>query len=256
MPIKVLNSILLVEDDKFISTLLTRRLEEKGYTVYQVFKGDAVERMVIRYVPDCIILDIGLPKISGYDVFLALKKFYLGPIVFLTSNNTDQTEITCLQLGADDFITKETSFDVFYERLKRSINNYEKPPHSSFTYKSANEINLGSFIFDKKNFQCKYQNNSILLTNMEFELLYFFLINKDRLITRDELYRSLKGVTYDGISRTVDVSLSRIKEKLLSAGIDSGVISSIRGRGYMLVSAIILQSSIVEPYGIMDTTSS
>lgn len=237
-------SILLVEDDKFISTALTRRLEDKGYTVYQVYDGAAVERMTIRHVPDCIILDIGLPKTSGYEVFHGLKKFYKGPIIFLTSQSTDQAEITCLRLGADDFITKKTNFNVFYERIKRAINNYINV--TDIAHNNMNTINLGEFAFDKKNFQCKYHNKNITLTSVESELLYYMLINKDKLITRDELYRSIKGITYNGTSRAIDVNISRLKVKLIVAGAHSKVISSIRGKGYILVSTSLINTSIRE----------
>lgn len=219
-------SILIVEDDKIVSFTLKRLLEAQGFIVQQAFKGDAVDRMVIRHTPDCILLDIGLPNINGYDVCINLREYYKGPIIFLTGNDTDEAELKGLQLGADDFIQKNRPFKVLLARLMRLIEFKNTIPNAN------KSLHLGSFKFNKYLHVCEYQNQEITLTNDEYELLYFLLINQDTVVTRDKAYQTLKGISYNGVSRGMDVSISRLKAKLVSAGINSGVINTIRSKGY------------------------
>ncbi len=222
-------SILIVEDDVLISTVLKRQLEAKGHIVYQAFKGDVVKRTVLRDMPDCIVLDIDLPNMNGFEVFQDLKQFYKGPIVFLTSKSSEHNELTGLKLGAADFINKQKSFEVFYQRIHKLLTDT-----TALKKDEDYQMQFGSFLFDKKLFQCGFSNNNIKLTSDEFELLYYLLINKDRLITRDEFYIILKGYPYDGMNRNIDVGISRLKDKLSKGGVDRHVITAVRGKGYIL----------------------
>lgn len=221
-------TILLVEDDSIVSAALKVKLEKKGHIVLQAYNGGAVQKMVIRHSPDCIVLDIGLPNISGYEVCQDLKKYYKGPIIFLTGNNTNEAEIAALQLGADDFINKERKFDIFYYRISRLLKN------NSVEKVSVHEIRFGTFIFNNRTHQCSFNNQRIVLSKDESELLYYLLINKSSVISRDDLYLSLKGYQYDGISRGMDLNISRLKEKLTLGGVCKDLICSIRGKGYIL----------------------
>lgn len=222
-------SILIVEDDILISSTLKKQLIAKGHIVYQAFKGDVVKRTVLREMPDCIVLDIDLPNMNGFEAFKDIKSFYKGPVIFLTGKNTEQYELTGLKLGANDFIDKNKSFEVFYQRLTKFLKDSDDDQEND-----GYQMRFGSFLFDKKMFQCGFSDNNIKLTSDEFELLYYFLINKDRLITRDELFIILKGYPYDGINRNIDVGISRLKEKLVNAGVDKSVIAAVRGKGYIL----------------------
>ncbi|WNC71217.1 response regulator transcription factor [Thalassotalea psychrophila] len=221
-------SVLIVEDDKIVSFTLKRQLEAQGFIVHQAFKGDAVDRMVIRHTPDCILLDIGLPNINGYDVCINLREYYKGPIVFLTGNDTDDAELKGLQIGADDFIAKNRSFKVLLARLLRLL-------ESKHEVQNANKaFYLGAFKFDKHLHLCEFEDEEISLTNDEYELLYFLLINKNTVVTRDKAYQTLKGISYNGLSRGMDVSISRLKAKLVQAGICSDFIKTVRSKGYRL----------------------
>lgn len=223
-------SILLIEDDKITSRIISSKLEKKGFVVYQVYNGEAVKKSVLRNTPDCIILDIGLPRTTGYIVFKSLKNYYKGPIVFFTGDKSESVEALSLKLGVDDFVSKNKSFNVLYQRVSRLI---KAPSNQVAQLKSNYTIKIGDFFFNKKYFQCFYNNKEILLTNDEYELLYFLLIFKDRLLTRNDLYLALKGVSYDGMSRSIDVAISRLKDKLCNAGINKKIISTKRGKGYL-----------------------
>ncbi len=222
-------SILIVEDDKVISLALKRQFEAKGYVVHQAFTADVVERIVIRHLPTCILLDIKLPKSSGFDVFEQLQPHYQGPIVFLTADETPEIEIKGIGMGAAEFILKNRPFEVIYSRIERLLNN-------QVDAKSKVNFSIGDFTFNKREHICQYKHQVIELTQHEYELLYFFLIHKNTLLSRDHIYKSLKGIEYDGVSRGIDLTISRIKKKLTTAGLNKNVIITVRSKGYKLQS--------------------
>jgi DNA-binding response OmpR family regulator len=117
------NTILLVEDDEIISTIISNKLEKRNHVVIKVYKGDEVKKNIIRHSPCAIILDFDLPNMNGDEVFKEIRSFYKGIVVFLTSKDSENIELDCLRLGADDYMRKNKSFDVFYNRLMRLINN-------------------------------------------------------------------------------------------------------------------------------------
>jgi DNA-binding response OmpR family regulator len=220
------NTILLVEDDEIISTIISNKLEKRNHVVIKVYKGDAVKRNIIRHAPCAVILDIDLPNMNGDEVFKEIRSFYQGIVVFLTSKDSSDLELYCLRLGADDYIEKNKPFDVFYQRLIRLLTSRHKAPSSTLP------IQVGLLFIDKQTFVCKYLNKTIKLSSDELDLLSFMAINKNELITRDTLFSTLKGYPYDGVSRSVDIGISRLRDKLIQAGISKSVISGVRGKGY------------------------
>lgn len=224
-------SILIVEDNKIISLALKKKFEQQGYVVYQAFSGDVVERIVIRYSPNCILLDIGLPNVSGFEVCQELNAYYKGPIVFLTADDSPETEVKSIQLGGADFILKTRPFSVIHARVEHHLQKSNKSADIE-----QDELIMDNFYFNKKNHLCKYKNKVIELSNHEFELLYFLLIHKNELLSRDHIYKSLKGIEYDGVSRGLDISISRIKKKLTAAGLHKNLITTVRSKGYKLQS--------------------
>ncbi|WP_371378368.1 response regulator transcription factor [Thalassotalea aquiviva] len=237
---QVEKSILIVEDNKIISLALKKKFESKGYIVHQAFRGDVVERLVIRHSPSCVLLDIGLPHVSGFDVCEELKTHYDGPVIFLTADETSGSELKGIKLGADDFIVKTRPFEVIHARVERLL-GFEKDHKDN----QPSEIVLGKFLFNKRHHYCKYDDQLIEFSNHEFELLYFLLIHKDALLSRDHIYLSLKGINYDGISRGIDISISRIKKKLVNAGLNKEVIITIRSKGYKLQSQKFIDNEVI-----------
>jgi DNA-binding response OmpR family regulator len=232
-------SILLVEDDKVVSTLLKKKLESKGYIVYPVYRGDSVRKNVIRHAPDCVVLDVGLPDIDGYQVCQQLREFYDGPIMFLTGHGSSADELKGLTVGADDFVSKDKDFEVFHLRLNKLLSS-----QGAKKTLGHYQIDLGCLTFDKKQFRCEVADQAVPLTSEEAELLYFLLVNKDRLVTRDELYMTLKGCEYDGVSRSMDISISRLKAKLAVGPVTKQLISSVRFKGYIFNSQHLCEARI------------
>ncbi|PKG37389.1 response regulator transcription factor [Psychromonas sp. Urea-02u-13] len=224
--------ILLVEDNRFVSTIIKDQLELEGYLVYQVFDGNHAYRKAMFHEPDLVVLDIELPNMDGFDVFKKLRTFFAGPIVFLTSKDNEAAEVRSLQLGATDFVSKSKSIDI----LKLKIANIFKKAKNSQTNHS---LYVGLLNINKQNNTCRFDQAALSVSNDMLELLYFFLLNPDEILSRDEISLAIKGVLYDGNSRMVDVSVSRLKKVLTELNVPEGGIKSFRGKGYSLISTLL-----------------
>lgn len=232
-----MKSILLVEDDVLVAKVLQKKLMKEGFNVFHCYDARTVKRTVLKHTPDCVLLDINLPGTSGYEVLSSLKKYYQCPVILLTSHTEEDVEIKGLKLGADDFVVKTTSFSILFERIKKVIDKKNQVE----LFRGNNDIQIGDLYFSKKHSRCLVGKKNINLSNDEFDMLYYFLLKKDNVISRDELYLALKGIPYDGQSRGVDVGVSRLRSKFESVGLSRDIISPLRGKGYTLISNMFKQ---------------
>lgn len=222
-----MQKVLIIEDDSVVSLSLKVQLEQKGYEVLQVFNGAAVIRKVINFNPDVILLDIGLPDKSGYEICKELREFYCGGIIFITGHETAEAEITSLGLGADDFVAKSSPFEVLYLRMARLGFRPRVNQQQQF---NVNGIEFKASVAD-----CMYNELPIGLTQEEFELFYFIAVNRGEVVSRQRILKVLKGAEYNGIDRSIDIKVARIRAKLKQAGLSKNMIQSIRSKGYQLV---------------------
>lgn len=217
--------ILIIEDDNLVSLTLKAQLEAKGYEVAQVFNGSAAVRKVISLNPDVILLDIGLPEKSGYDICTELRQFYDGGIIFITGDNSVEAEVTSFNLGADDFVKKDASFEVLYQRIKR-LGARPKVLNANL------ELSFGRLSFQPDKNDCTYANKIIGLTKEEYELFYYIATQCEQVVSRQQLLKVLKGTDYNGVDRSIDIKIARIRSKLKDAGLSKDIIVSIRSKGY------------------------
>lgn len=220
-----MQKILIIEDDNVVSFTLKAQLERKGFEVAQVFNGSAAIRKVINVNPDVVLLDIGLPDKNGYDICKELRQFYQGGIIVLTAHKSIEAEITSFGLGADDFVTKDGPFEVLYHRIKRLGIRPKKIINNQY-------LEFNGLMFQPDNCDCYYQNKALGLTQEEYELFYFIATNHDQVVSRQMMLKVLKGTDYNGVDRSIDIKISRIRSKLKKAGLMASVIQSIRSRGY------------------------
>ena len=219
-----MDKVLIVEDDNIISLALKNKFEKQGFEVMQVFNGDAAVRKIIANSPDLVLLDIGLPIKSGYEICKEIRPFYQGKIIFLTGMETSDAEIACFTLGADDFVPKSAPFEVLFERVKR----LGLRPN----VKNNQAIVFGHIEFKPHLAECLYKEVSIGLTQEEFELFYFIAINHRVIVSRQMILQMLKGIDYNGVDRSVDIKIARIRNKVKKAGLDENIIQSVRSKGY------------------------
>jgi DNA-binding response OmpR family regulator len=220
-----MQEILIIEDDNVVSLTLKVQLEKKGFDVTQVFNGSAAIRKVINAHPDMVLLDIGLPDINGFEVCRQLREFYGRPIVFLTGQESPATEIASFEVGADDFVPKSAPFEVLYQRIKR----LGIRPKS---YESADILQFDELEFIPRSSDCFYQQQPLNLTKEEYELFYFIATKKQSVVSRQVILKVLKGAEYNGVDRSIDIKVARIRSKLKAAGLPARVIQSVRSKGY------------------------
>ncbi|MGB1263180.1 MAG: response regulator transcription factor [Cognaticolwellia sp.] len=233
-----MKEVLIIEDDNVVSLTLKNQLENKGFAVTQVFNGSAALRKVINSFPDLILLDIGLPDINGYEICQQLREFYKRPIIFITSDEDSLTEIKCFEVGADDFVLKTAPFEVLYQRIKRlgiRPNNY----------RADDTLTFGELKFIPASTDCFYQDNALGLTQEEYELFYFIATKHNRVVSRQVILKVLKGADYDGVDRSIDIKVARIRNKLKAAGLPASIIQSIRSVGYQVSFAKIIEPTSI-----------
>jgi DNA-binding response OmpR family regulator len=229
-----MKEILIVEDDNVVSLTLKNQLESKGFGVTQIFNGAAALRKVINTFPDLVLLDIGLPDINGYEVCRQLREFYQRPIIFITNYNDPLAEIKCFEVGADDFVLKTAPFEVLYQRIKRL-------GVRSMAYKSTDILEFGELKFIPTATDCFYRSKPLGLTQEEYELFYFIATKHKSVVSRQLILRVLKGSDYDGIDRSIDIKVARIRNKLKVVGLPTTLIQSVRSKGYQFCHEIALE---------------
>ncbi len=234
-----MKEILIVEDDNVVSLTLKNQLESKGFGVTQIFNGSAALRKVINIFPDLVLLDIGLPDIDGYEVCRQLREFYQRPIIFITNYKDPLAEIKCFEVGADDFVLKTAPFEVLYQRIKRLG---VRPT----IYESADILEFGELKFIPTATDCFYRSQSLGLTQEEYELFYFIATKHKSVVSRQLILRVLKGSDYDGIDRSIDIKVARIRNKLKAVGLPTTLIQSVRSKGYQFCDVVALEHALTE----------
>jgi len=230
----IMKEILIVEDDNVVSLNLKNQLESKGFAVTQIFNGSAALRKVINSFPDLVLLDIGLPDVNGYEVCRQLREFYQRPIIFITSLEDHLAEIKCFEVGADDFVLKTAPFEVLYQRIKRlGLRPIE--------YKPADILEFGELKFIPDATDCFYQSKPLGLTQEEYELFYFIATKHKSTVSRQIILKVLKGADYDGVDRSIDIKVARIRNKLKAVGLPAAVIQSVRSKGYQFCFEMVVE---------------
>ncbi len=229
-PYSEFSTIMIVEDDRVLSSLIKNYLEKSTYVVHQVYRGDQALRSQIKIQPDLVILDISLPGKDGYKVCHELRTTYQGPILFLTSHDSEAEHLAAFNVGADDFMVKPVSpklLSVHVEALLRR--SKEKTGQQA-----RNKVTVGEITVTLSEQKCEVNGRVISLSVFEFELLTLLMFNAGKVLTRDDIYKLLLGREYDGSERSVDVRLSRLREKLISQGVVNTQIKTIWGKGYLM----------------------
>lgn len=215
--------IYVVEDDKAIRNLVLYALKEKNYQVRGFEDGLNVVESLKNENVDLLILDIMLPEKDGIEILKEVREFSDIPIIMLTAKNDEYDKVMGLESGADDYITKPFSILELISRIKAVLRRSEKKDSEHLTYKNI-RVNI-------KKRTAKIDGEKIDLTYKEFEMLLLFLSNIGNVITREDFLLKIWGYDYEGETRTVDVHIASLRNKLKSAGLH---IKTVRNLGYKL----------------------
>ena len=223
------NKILVVDDDLNICELLKLYLENEGYTVFTANDGQAAVDTFAAKTPDLVLLDIMLPKMDGWQDCREIRKNSSAPIIMLTAKGETFDKVLGLELGADDYVTKPFDAKEVMARIKAVLRRTKGEGEAAGTVKKV-------VVYDKleiniENYEMKVDGVVVDTPPKELELIYHFASNPNRVYTRDQLLDEVWGFDYYGDSRTVDVHVKRLREKLEGVS-DKWSLKTVWGVGY------------------------
>ena len=223
------NKILVVDDDLNICELLKLYLENEGYTAYVANDGQAAVDMFNEKSPDLVLLDIMLPKMDGWQVCREIRKTSSVPIIMLTAKGETFDKVLGLELGADDYVTKPFDSKEVMARIKAVLRRAKGESENSASEKKI--VKYDKLEINIENYELKVDGKVIDTPPKELELIYHFASNPNRVYTRDQLLDEVWGFDYYGDSRTVDVHVKRLREKLEGVS-DKWALKTVWGVGY------------------------
>jgi DNA-binding response OmpR family regulator len=221
------NKILIVEDDPNILEALKYNLGKEGYDTLMAIDGVQALDMARANKPDLIILDIMLPQMSGFEVCRILRKEMAVPIIMLTARDDEIDKVTGLDLGADDYMTKPFSVRELMARIRALIRRMEIQTVMPETPRKFGDIEI-----DILHHTIKRAGVVLNLSPKEFDLLAFLTANKGLVFSRDQLLEKVWGYDYSGDTRTVDVHIRWLREKIEHNSEDPKRLITVRGVGY------------------------
>lgn len=222
--------ILLVEDDLGLQKLTKDYLKHNGLEVDVLERGDEVFAYLSENHVDLIILDVMLPGKDGFSVCRQVRDKYTLPILMLTAKGEDFDQVIGLELGADDYVIKPAEPRVLLARINALLRRGQP------VVKTIEELQFGDLLIDKTSRIVKLNNVEVVLTSHEFELLWLLASNAGEVLSRERVHQHMIGREYDGLDRTVDVRVSRIRKKLGDNSDKPYRIKTVWGQGYLFVS--------------------
>lgn len=202
------SKVLIVDDDRNICELIGLYLQKEGFEVIYVYNGlHAVEAFKMQ-TPSLVVLDIMLPGIDGWQVCREIRKVSSIPIIMLTAKGETFDKVLGLELGADDYMVKPFEPKELVARIKAVLRRYE---HKDV---DTQEVVFPNLIVNKSNYTIRLKGNLIELPPKELELLFFLASNPNKVFTREQLLEHVWGFDFYGDSRTVDVHVKRVREKI------------------------------------------
>lgn len=225
--------ILIVDDDYNIAELISLYLTKECFETKIVGDGEEALRVFPEFQPNLILLDLMLPGIDGYQVCRELRSTSQVPIIMLSAKGEIFDKVLGLELGADDYMIKPFDSKELVARIKAVLRRYQLPaqmPASSVTEQHGNFVEYPDLIVNLTNYSVIYNGHSIELPPKELELLYFLASSPNQVFTREQLLDHIWGYEYIGDTRTVDVHIKRLREKI--KGNDKWALTTVWGIGY------------------------
>ncbi len=230
-----MRDVLLVEDDGELAGLIQEYLGKHGFRVDIEPNGKRAAQRLTTETPDLVILDVMLPGMGGMDVCRTVRSHYSGPIIMLTALDDDMDQMLGLELGADDYVVKPVPPRLLLARIKAMLrrSHVARGPDVDDEPRAA-VIRVGNLVVDGASRQARLAGAEIKVTTAEFELLWLLAESAGRIVGRDEILQRIRGLDYDGLDRSIDRRISRLRKKLGDNPADPRRIKTVRGQGYLL----------------------
>jgi len=231
MPADEKISILLVEDDEPLASLTQEYLQKHGYHVLVELRGDTAVERILRERPNLVILDIMLPGKDGFEICAEVRPEYEGPLIMFTARDEDIDQLLGLELGADDYICKPVQPRLLLARIKTVLRRVS----GNNALSSINEYHFDGFEIHASSREARLNGSLLNLTTAEFDLLWLLASNAGDIMSRDDIVGRLRHIDYDGMDRSIDLRISRLRKKLGDNPASPQRIKTVRGSGYLFV---------------------
>lgn len=220
----LLGKILIVDDDENICEVIKMYLETTGYNVKVAHDGKAAKEEFVNFSPNLVVLDMMLPGIDGMEVLKWIRKDSNVPVIMLTAKGETFDKVLALEIGVDDYVVKPFEPKELLARVKAVMRRYSGEEPDNVV------LNFPGLTIDANSYKVIYNGEEVKTPPKEFELLHYLASNKNKVFTRDQLLCEVWGYDYPGDSRTVDVHIKRLREKL--NGGEDWQLETVWGVGY------------------------
>jgi two-component system response regulator RstA len=224
--------ILLVEDDTRLAELTAEYFRQNGLSVAIEGHGDKALSRFQSEKPRVVLLDLMLPGTDGLTICRQLREIFDGPILIFTARDSDIDQVIGLEAGADDYVAKPVDPMVLLARTRALLRRVETLEHPQ---PSHGDIELGGLRISESSQDVWLDGEHVQLTTHEFELLYLLARNTGKVLSREDLFQNLRGIDYDGLDRSIDGRISKLRKKLGDSATEPTRIKTVWGKGYLLV---------------------
>ena len=221
-------SILVADDNRQIAAVIMEYLKKEGHTAHYAGDGQQALDMFKQLKPDAVLLDVMMPKLDGFAVCREIRRISAVPVIMVTARGEDFERIMGLDIGADDYLVKPFSPSELMARLRAVLRRMNREKEEKKT------LNIGNLALDLDSYTVSLDEQALMLTKKEVELLYTLASHPGKVFSRDNLLTSLWGYDYEGDSRTVDTHIKRLRAKLDAHKPRGFEIKTIWGVGYKL----------------------
>jgi two-component system, OmpR family, response regulator len=220
--------VLLVEDDDVQGLLLELYLQKNGMDVERLTRGDQAPRRILESKPDAVILDTMLPGKDGFDICREVRNEYRGPILMLTGRSESLDQVLGLELGADNYLIKPVEPRIVLAHLRACL----RRPVSAVP-SGPEELRYGRFYISRTSRVVRLGQEEIPFSTAEFELLWLLAEHAGSTLSRDVIKRTLQGIGHDGLDRSIDMRVSRLRRRLGDDAENPTRIKTVRAQGYL-----------------------
>lgn len=227
-----MSTILIVEDDVRLAQLTCEYLQAQGYTVQLERDGDLAVQRILKEQPDLVVLDLMLPSQDGFSICRGVRTGYTGPILMLTARTDDADQVQGFDDGADDYVCKPVRPSILLARIKALLRRADSSDDKAAT---VDVLQFGRLVIDYSRRSASLNGEHIDLTGAEFDLLWLLALNAGTPLSRETIFSQLRGIEYDGVDRSIDVRISRIRPRIGDHSEQPQVIKTIRNKGYLFV---------------------
>ncbi len=227
--------VLIVEDDPRLAKLMAELLTRDGYNTSIEPRGDASVGRVLVEKPDLVLLDIELPGLDGLRVCHQVRTYgYRGTIIMITARGEPIDEVTGLEIGADDYIAKPMNPKVLLARVRARLRRASLAPDAQTLPKPDT---LGALSIDRGRREVRVEGRVVALSTAEYDLLVYLADRIGTVVEREQIYRDLRGMEYDGIDRSIDLRIAKLRRLLQDDPNQPRWIKTVRGVGYMMMAS-------------------